>query len=256
MNVLILEDEPLSAERLERLLLSVQPSARVVAKLDTVEEGVRFLVRQAPPDLLLLDIHLADGSCFELFRQTTVTMPVIFTTAYDQYAIRAFKVNSVDYLLKPIDADELQSALVKFETWQQNYQQTIDEQLVSRLTEAVRGESSGYKTRFLVKFGDQLSYRTTDEISYFRADDKVVYLITTDARRFIVDYTLDDLADRLDPRQFFRLNRSMIAALSGIRRVRAGLGGRLEITIAPPPDEATFVSRDRASDFRRWLDGA
>jgi DNA-binding LytR/AlgR family response regulator len=253
MNVLILEDEPLSAERMTGLLRAADPSARVVATLDSVEEAVRHLSRQPAPDLLLADVHLADGSCFELFRRVLVTAPVIFTTAYDQYAIQAFKVNSIDYLLKPIDAAEWTLALSKFRD--RTRQPPLDERLLHRLTEAVRCEPSPYKTRFLVRFGDQLSYRTTDEIAWFRAEDKTNYLHTTDGRRFIIDYTLEELENRLDPRGFFRLNRQFLAALSSIRRVRAGLSGRLELTLAPAPDKAVFVSRERAGEFKKWLDG-
>ncbi len=252
MNVLILEDEPLSAERLQSLLLATEPAARIVATLDSVAEAVRHLSRDSTPDLLLADIHLADGSCFDLFRRILVTAPVIFTTAYDQYAIQAFRVNSVAYLLKPIDMVDWQTAMTKFRQWQ--LRPTADETLISRLAKAVQ-EPVSYKTRFLVKFGDQLSYRTTDEIAYFRAEDKVNYLYTVDARRFIVDYTLEDLETRLDPHHFFRLNRQVIAALSSIRRVRASLGGRLELTLIPAPEGAVVVSRERAGEFKKWLDG-
>jgi two-component system, LytTR family, response regulator LytT len=253
MNVLILEDEPLSAERLHRLLLTIDGQARVVATLDSVEEAVRHLSRSSPPDLLLADVHLADGSCFDLFRQIPIRCPVIFTTAYDQYAIQAFKVNSVDYLLKPIDADDLGAALGKLRQWRSP---VMDQTLIKRLFDEWQTAAQPYKTRFLVKFGDQLSYRTVEDIAYFQADDKVVYLLTHDARRFIVDFTLEELDARLDPRQFFRLNRRTISALPAVRRVRSVLGGRLELTLAPATDELVFVSRDRAADFKKWLDGA
>lgn len=255
-RVLILEDEILSAERLRRLLSEISPAVQVLASLDSLSEARRWLdATTPPPDLLFLDVQLSDGRCFELFRDRHLPTPVIFTTAYNQYAIEAFRVNSVDYLLKPIEPDELHRAMQKFQALHQT-PRPLSEALVEQLSEAVRPHPTAYKSRFLVKYGDQLSFRTVQDVAFFQADGKVVHLLTTDGRRYVVDYTLEELESLLDPADFFRVNRTFLTRLQAIRKVRAVLGSRLELTLLPSSGEGVFVSRERVSEFKSWLDGA
>ena len=252
MHVLILEDEKLSAERLRDLCLDLEPDATILATLASVEQAVRWLTDNPAPDLMLVDIHLADGSCFELFRRMPVQAPLIFTTAYDRHAIEAFKHNSLDYLLKPIDRNELQRAFAKFNDWQSR-QTSAKELDIETLTQTIRRFNQSYKQRFLVRFGDNLLYKTTTEIAYFFADDKTVFLVAADGKRFIVDYRLDQLDELLDPMCFYRINRKFIIRIDAIQRIRSVMGSRLQLFLKPAPDADVYVSKERVAEFKAWL---
>ncbi len=252
MHVLILEDEKLSAERLRDLCLDLEPDTTILATLASVEQAVRWLADNPAPDLMLVDIHLADGSCFELFRRVPVQAPLIFTTAYDRHAIEAFKHNSLDYLLKPIDRDELQRAFAKFNDWRER-QTSAKEFDIEALTQTIRRFNQSYKQRFLVRFGDNLLYKTTAEIAYFFADDKTVYLVAADGKRFVVDYRLDQLDDLLDPMCFYRISRKFIIRIDAIQRIRSVMGSRLQLFLKPIPDADVYVSKERVTEFKAWL---
>ncbi|MCY7359084.1 MAG: LytTR family DNA-binding domain-containing protein [Rudanella sp.] len=252
MNVLILEDEQPSAQRLRELCLELEPGASVVATLDSVAAAQAWLKTHLEPDLILVDIHLADGSGFEVFRQVSVSSSLIFTTAYDQYAIEAFKLNSLDYLLKPIDRAELKRAFQKYHHWQTRRSETPSR--AESFVMPPRPVGQPYKQRFLVRFGDHLQYKSVDEIAYFYAEDKVVYLVTEDGKRFIVDYRLEQLEEVLEPVHFFRINRKFVARIGAIQRIKSLLNGRLQIFLKPVPGEDLFVSRERATELKAWLD--
>lgn len=259
LRVLLIEDEPLAARRLTALLREVAPEATVVGQTESVRETVRWLdenraANRPSPDLLLLDIQLADGLSFELFQKTHVETPVIFTTAYDEYALRAFKVNSVDYLLKPIEKEELAAALDKFRRTQgQATAPNVTEQL-NKMLEAYGVKPVQHRSRFLLKQGGRFDVVETADVVYLYAEDKVVFLVTSPTRKHIVDETLDDLERQLDARQFFRINRKFLARLEAIERIEPHFNGKLRLWLKHRPDgEEIFVSRERAEAFKAWL---
>jgi two-component system, LytTR family, response regulator LytT len=254
MNVLIVEDERLAAERLATMLVQHDPNYQVGATTDSVEDTVRWLQQHPAPDLVLMDIHLADGLCFNVFRQVPVTSPVIFTTAYDQYAIQAFQVHSIAYLLKPIGQAGLAQALDKLRSLQHQFATWPAAQL-QLLAEAVLKQPKNYKTRFLVKFGDHIQYKNLSDVAYFYADGKTVYLVGTDGKKFVIDYILENLEELLDPAYFYRLNRKLIAHIGAVREVRVVGNGRYRVHLRPVPEDEVYVSRERLAGFRAWLDG-
>ncbi|MCU0450354.1 MAG: LytTR family DNA-binding domain-containing protein [Bernardetiaceae bacterium] len=253
MRTLIVEDEPLAAERLNLMLNRYDPGQEVLATTDSVEDTVRWLLQNEAPDLLLMDIHLADGLCFNIFKHVEVACPVIFTTSYDRYAIQAFQVHSIDYLLKPINYQGLAHALEKWQNLRKHYP-TLQAQQIGELSSAVLQKPKTYKTRLLIKFGDHLHYKNLSDTAYFYADGKTVYLVGHDARRFVVEYTLEELEEMLDPTQFFRLNRKIIAQIEGIKDVRILPNSRYRVLLKPPTDDELFVSRDRWASFKEWLE--
>jgi DNA-binding LytR/AlgR family response regulator len=250
MKALIVEDEPLSAVHLKTLLNKVAPEIEVINMLDSVKSTVHFLKEKPVIDLLFLDIHLADGLSFEIFQQTEVLQPVIFTTAYDEYAIKAFKVNSVDYLLKPIGLSDLKTAINKFNTQHAsiNNANNIKAQMAFEMM------SKAQKTRFIVKMGENLSSIKTEEIAYFIAEDGIVILVTKEGKRFPIDYTMDALEAVLNKEQFFRINRKMILNIEQIIQVQTYFNGRLKIKLKLVLNDDCIVSRERVADFKKWLD--
>jgi two-component system, LytTR family, response regulator LytT len=253
MKILIIEDEPLAAERIELLVQKYDADLEIVAKIDSVEETLLWLEENHTPDLMLVDVQLSDGLSFEIFKKTNVRCPVIFTTAYDQYAIQAFKVNSIDYLLKPVTFADLSSALDKFKILK-NAQNPLQNLAIQDLINSVKNLNKTYKTRFLVKFGEHIQFKVLEEIAYFYADDKIVYLTSAENRRFIVDYTLEELEELLDPKIFYRLNRKFIVKLDAVKNIKTALNSRLQIFLKPHIETDIFVSREKAQDFKAWID--
>lgn len=255
MTVLLVEDEPLAARRLEGLLREVAPEAVVVGQTESVRQTVQWLQSHPMPDLMLLDIQLADGLSFEIFQHVSVESPVIFTTAYDEYALRAFKVNSVDYLLKPIEKEELAAALEKFQKMHSTaFHPQYAAQQLGKVLEAYGVKPVSYRSRFLIKQGGRFDVVEAGEIAYLFAEDKVVFLVTNQGRKLILDETLDELERQLDPRQFFRLNRKYLGQLSAIERIEPHFNGKLRIWLKHrAAEEEIFVSRERADAFKAWL---
>lgn len=250
MKILILEDEPLAAKRLESLIKSVDSTTEIVAKLESVRSAVKWFNEHPQPDLILMDIQLADGLSFELFQQVDIVAPIIFTTAYDEYAIRAFKVNSVDYLLKPIEQDELKAAVDKFKT---QHQHNVQDQ-IGKVLETLLGQKTEWKTRFLLKAGARFDVVEVAEVAYLYAEDKLVFLVTKDQKKYFVDDTLDELEQKLNPNCFFRLNRKYVSQLSTIERIEPHFNGRLKIKLRHRDDDDIYVSREKAEAFKKWLD--
>ncbi|WP_266365178.1 LytR/AlgR family response regulator transcription factor [Tellurirhabdus rosea] len=251
MKIVIVEDEPLAVKRLEALLKEIEPAAEIVGRVETVRSFVRWWSQNPPPDLLLLDIQLADGLSFEIFQQVDVRTPVIFTTAYDEYALKAFKVNSVDYLLKPIDEDELRKAIAKYREVRQVAASSGD---LAKVLEAYGVRPVSYKNRFMLRQGGRFEVVDTADVVYLYAEDKVVFLVTSQNRKYIVDETLDELEAKLDPRQFFRLNRKFLSHLSAIERIEPHFNGRFRLWLRHrPAEEEIYISRERADGFREWL---
>jgi two-component system LytT family response regulator len=271
LTVLILEDEYPAAERLQRLLAQAAPGAQVLAVLDTVAGALAWLDANSAPDLILSDIQLADGLSLDVFAQTLVRSPVIFTTAYDQYALQAFRANGIDYLLKPLKLSELQSALLKLKG--RNYAPTSELEVaqnsthnsqlfthhsqLERLLDALPRPQRPHKTRFLVRQGETLLPLPTAEVAWFQSRHETVTLATYDGRRFVVEYTLEQLESLLDPTLFFRLNRQVLAQLPAVRRLVPHFGGKLLVELSPTPagGEEVLVSKEKASAVKSWLEG-
>jgi two-component system, LytTR family, response regulator len=248
MQILLIEDELPAARQLTRLLHACDPGLRVMDTLDSVESAVNWLRTFPAPDLIFMDIQIADGLSFDIFNQTTVTAPVIFTTAFDQYALQAFKVSAVDYLLKPIDPAELEQALLKVK--QRQTAIPVDLAALARFF-----QPQSYKDRFLVKAGQQMNLLRSADIAYFRSDAGLTQAFSNDHKKHFIDHTLDELERLLDPREFFRVSRSLTVRIDAIVRVSPHFNGRLKLELRPAPPEDAFVSRDRAGAFKVWLGG-
>ncbi len=253
MKVLILEDEALSAKRASQLLIQCDPTIEVLEILDSVEDAIVWLNQNSEPDLMILDIHLSDGLCFSIFDKVKVSCPVIFTTAYDQYALQAFKLNSIDYLLKPLDKADLNRALTKYQNFSQD-RKNISSLDIEELRLTIQSLTKKYKTRFLVKFGDTIQFKYIEEVSYFYADDKVVFMVTNEGKKYLMDNNLEILEEMLDPNLFFRINRKVIARIEAIQKVKTLLSSRLQVFLKPPFNHDVFVSKYKSQDFKTWLD--
>jgi len=250
MNVVIIEDEKLSAEHLYLLLQKIDPKIEVKHYFDSVKTTVKAIQEGLQADLIFLDIHLADGNSFEIFTKIQTEIPIIFTTAYDNYAVQAFKQNSIDYLLKPIALAELKFAIEKFK----KQQQTTNKQLIENITLAYQQLNKSFKNRFLVKIGQSIDTISTEEIHHFETEESLSFLVTNKGSRYAIDYTLDQLEKLLQPNDFFRINRKIILHIKAIEKVSSYFNGRLSITSEKLEGEARLVSRDRVGDFKAWLD--
>ncbi|MBX7108037.1 MAG: LytTR family DNA-binding domain-containing protein [Chitinophagales bacterium] len=254
MNIIIVEDEPLAARRLKKLVLELEKDAHVAAQLDSVKRTVLWLSENEAPDLILMDIQLSDGLCFDIFSAISIQIPVIFTTAYDEFALKAFKVNSVDYLLKPIDKNELQNALQKFRAQNYKGKTVLSGDQLNNVISLLARQQQNYKTRFLIKLGDRLEPVSVNDILYFTAEQKITLLLTAQGKKHIIEPSLDDLESQLDPAQFFRLNRQYIASLQAIGNIFTHLNGKLKVQLKGMQQDDIYVSRERAPAFRAWLD--
>jgi DNA-binding LytR/AlgR family response regulator len=255
MKLLLIEDEYPAAERLQRLLRQAAPAAEVLGVVRSVAAGRRWFSENPAPDLILSDIQLADGLSFEIFDQAGLTSPIIFTTSYDEYAIKAFRVRSVDYLLKPIKLTDLQAALAKYHDLRAAFSPIAGSQRLEQLLDSLPLTNRTYKTRFLVASGEQLLPVEVDQIAYFQTRHELVYLVARDGRRFVLDYTLEQLERLLDPQQFFRANRQLLTHLSAVRRLHPYFNGKLKLDLHPESSEEVLISRDKASPFKAWIEG-
>lgn len=246
MNYIIIEDEQLAARRLREMIESFRPEYKFIAKFDSIE-STTISLPALKFDLLFMDIQLADGNSFDIFDQISIATPIIFTTAYDEYALKAFKHNSIDYLLKPIDPKELQSAIVKFE-------QGLKSSDSQNLDQLVRSLNPNGKERFVVKVGDHLKAIETKDVQLVYSQDKATYLFNADGKRFLVDYSLDRIEELLNKEDFFRISRKFIVNLHYIKDMISFTNSRLEIVMEHFGDEQIIVARERVSDFKRWLD--
>lgn len=249
MNILIIEDEKPAAERLKTLAAPLLPNAYFHGHLDSISNAVKWLNQNPAPELIFCDIQLADGHSFEIFEQISVSAPIIFTTAFDQYAIKAFKLNSVDYLLKPIDPKELETAITKFKN--QNVSKDID---LLQLKGLLKAEKQ-YKERFMVKVGEKIHSVLTADASFFFSAEKATFLQSYEGRRYIIDYTLEQLESMLDPKRFFRLNRKYMASFESIEGIYSYSNSRLKVKLKACDDNDILISREKVADFKEWLDG-
>lgn len=249
IKYLIVEDERFAYDEMKRMITQLRPNYELAGRTKTVKETVLFL-RKNTVQLILLDINLADGSCFNIFKQISISTPVIFTTAYDEHAIQAFKVNSIDYLLKPVEEADLLMALNKYE---QLYIPQKHEFDYAKLEEVLMKNHK--KNRFMVQIGDTYYHINTSDIAFFYSEDKVVFLHTFSNKRYIIDYTLTQIEEQLDEKMFFRVFRNCIANINSVKKITKYFNGRLKLILHPDCPHDIVVSRERVSDFLKWIDG-
>jgi DNA-binding LytR/AlgR family response regulator len=253
MKVIIIEDEKLSADYLTSMLKRIDPGIEVLMYLDSVKKSIEEFQKDIEADLLFVDIHLADGLSFDIFTKIKVDIPIIFTTAFDDYAIKAFKLNSIDYLLKPIGIDDLKFALEKFKNTQEKQNQIVSK--IEDIAGVYKNLTKSHKNRFMVKIGESIISVPTEEIIHFVSEDGIVLLVNNVNKRYAIDYTLDQLEKMIDPKNFFRINRKVIISIHSIQKVSSYFNSRLKINSTQLDDEACIISRDRVNDFKKWLDG-
>ncbi|GAB4229553.1 MAG: LytTR family DNA-binding domain-containing protein [Ekhidna sp.] len=251
MKVLIVEDEAPAFRRLEKILLEINPAVEILEVFDSVEDTVKWMKNHRAPDLVFLDIQISDGVSFQIFEQVEVKCPVIFTTAFDEYMLKAFKVNSVDYLLKPIKKEELKAALDKFENMRLAFA-TSDVNISEVLSKISLGGDT-YKGRFLVKQGDKMLAIKTPDIVCFQSKHGVVHIHTKHDKAYLSDFTLDELNEQLDPQEFCRANRQFIVNIDFILTVHKYFKGKLLVEMEHFNDEQITVSSEKASAFKQWM---
>ena len=249
MQAIIVEDEKHARENLQNLLLEIVPDIQIQAQMDSVRKTVDWL-QNNKTDLIFLDIHLADDLSFKIFEEVKVDTPIVFTTAYDQYALKAFKVNSIDYLLKPIDKEELENTIAKFKSLARPGNNIDFEKLQKALNEK---NQPNFQQRFLVQRRDKIMSVKAENVSYFEGEDRYVYLVKNDGTRYIIDYKLSDLEELLDPTTFFRLNRSFIAHFDAIDKIITMSKSRVKIHLQPAAQRDIVVSSANARSFKMWL---
>ncbi len=258
MKILIIEDEELAVKKLRKTLAAVDEEAIVAGTADSIKAAVEWLQENPKPDLILMDIELADGQSFEIFNLVEVKSPVVFTTSYDEYALKAFKVNSIDYLLKPVQQEELAAALSKYKKLKNIYagkENTTGgfnmDSLVKELQQKLQPKE--YRKRFLVKQGQKLVSVDVEEIAYFFSDGRLNFFRTSDNRKFVVDYTMDDLEEMLDPESYFRISRSFYVSIASVDKIDDYFGNRLILGLKPAVDKEALVSREKVTDFKKWM---
>lgn len=250
MNAIIIEDESLTARRLEGMLQKYDPGIKVLSVLPSVQEAVAWLGAHPEPNLVFMDIHLEDDLAFKIFELVRLTTPVIFTTAYDEYMIQAFKVNSVDYLLKPINYDELVQALEKFKSLKKLYAQPNLDALLQFIGQK---NEPAYKERFMITVGTKLRSIETRDISYFYSEEKITFMVTRDGQHLPIDFSLDKLTSLLDPKIFFRISRQYLVGFPAIQAAHTYLKGKLKLDLLPRPKVEALVSTDRVTEFKEWM---
>ncbi len=253
MDILIIEDEILASERLQILIKNYDPTINIVGSLESVEEAIQWLSTKKHPDLLLVDIQLADGHSFDIFKKVPTSKPIIFTTAYDQYALEAFQLLSIDYVLKPVTAEALSNAFNKYKSLTQNNntQNNFDEVLAY----VKENLTSKFKNRFLAKVGQRVYFIPVHEVAYFVADDKIVHLVTRDGKRYIKNATIEKLEKIVDPKLFFRANRKIILHIDAIEQIKPYDNNRLLVVLKNiNPAEEIIISREKTPDFKAWAD--
>jgi two-component system, LytTR family, response regulator LytT len=252
IRILMLEDEEPAAKRLQKLIKETEPDAEILAVLDSISKAKNWLQQNPSPDLMLVDIHLADGISLELFRQTEVQCPLIFTTAYDEYALQAFKLNSIDYLLKPVKKEELHNAVEKFKRQKAKEHPPVD---VNKLLESMQPPAQQFRDRFVIRYGEHIKTIETKDASYFYTESRANFLVTAEGKRYVIDFNLDQLERMLNPRHFFRINRQFIVSLQAIDEMTAWTKARVLIKLKPANKQETIVSTERSPEFKKWLAG-
>jgi DNA-binding LytR/AlgR family response regulator len=249
MKILLIEDEDPATKRLQKMLKEIEPGAEVSDNIVSIASAVKWFNENALPDLIISDIQLSDGLSFEIFKAVEILCPVIFTTAYDQYAIEAFQVNSIDYLLKPVKKEELQNAITKYK----KIKPAIPLIDINQLLKTFSNAAAEYKKRFVVRYGEHIKTVNIDEVAFFNTEDKINFLTTKEGRRFAIDFNLDTIETMLDPKVFFRINRQYIICIQSIAEMFTYSKSRVLIKLNPPAKHETVVSTERSADFKLWL---
>lgn len=252
MKAIIIEDEDFAAIRLENMIRECDSSVQVVTRLQSVKESVAWLRANPHPDLIFLDIHLEDDLCFSIFDQVNVRSQIVFTTAFDEYAIKAFKHKSIDYLLKPVNLDELKQAISKFNDWNSERIVTINPEELRNL---IVQQKAQYRERFSVMVGEKLKAISVDDIAYFFSTSGITFVVLNSRNQYSIDLSLDALKDQLNPADFFRVNRQYLIKLKSIANVHVFPKSRLKIDLNPTAADEIFVSQEKVPEFKRWLDG-
>lgn len=250
MQILIVEDEEQALKRLKKIIAEVMPDAVLAGATSSVEETVQWFQKNTMPDLVFMDIQLADGNSFQLFNMVKVNCPVIFTTAYENYALEAFKVNSVDYLLKPIDKADVERAIDKLKLLQQSRSFVAD---YAEILRTIQPPAKKFKDRFIIKIGDTIKSIPIGDVAYFYTENKSNFVCTNDGKRYPIDFNLDQTEQMLNPKNFFRINRQFIIGHHAIEEMKAHTRSRIIVKLSPPSRLDTIVALDRAQDFRTWL---
>lgn len=252
MKAIIIEDEQLAARRLESLIKSYDNKIEVLAKLESVEESVEWLKNNIHPDIIFLDIHLEDGLSFAIFDKVKVNVPIIFTTAFDEYAIKAFKLKSIDYLLKPIVQDDLNKAIDKYKEWSGTNKHNVD---LTELYKLMQSGNKQYRERFSVSVGEKIKAIEVKDIAYFFSTSGITFVVMNSKNQYSIDLSLDKLLNELNPKDFIRINRQFLISHRSIANVFVYPKSRLKIELSPAAQDDVFVSLDRVTDFKKWLDG-
>lgn len=254
MHVLIIEDELRAAERLEKLIQQIDPEIRVLAKLESVEESIQWFRTNEQPELIFLDIHLSDGLSFNIFTEVELSCPVIFTTAYDEYALRAFDLNSIDYLLKPIDKTKLEKSIAKYNKWIKTEIKSGLNSDLKILLNSIKTHSGVFRSRFLISKNDAFVIIQAVDIAYFYSEDKLTFIKTKENKRYILDESLDGVMESLDPKHFFRINRQLIISVHSIKSIESYFNYKLKLEVDPPaPHLNTVISRSKTLEFKEWV---
>jgi two-component system response regulator LytT len=251
-RVMIIEDEPLASAQLKKMIGELEPDWTVVAATASISSSVAWLKENPMPELIFSDIRLLDGLSFEIFQQVSLSTPVIFTTAYDEYAIKAFEVNSLDYLLKPLQKDKLALALNKFKERTLSTASPIMD--MQKMLALLKGQVQEYKSRFMVKLGQKIIALSADKIAYFFSENKLTYIVTKEAKKYPMDQTLEELIDLLDPKIFFRINRQYIITFDSIAEMHPYFKGRIKLELQPKTDDEVVISSERTPEFKKWID--
>lgn len=255
LTVLIIEDEKPAQRILQQMLADMEQDIEVVGCLDSIQASLRWFAANTHPDLVLMDIQLSDGISFSILEQTTIDSMIIFTTAYDEYAIQAFKVNSLDYLLKPIEPEELAAAFAKFSHYSQTFLKKRNEAVEPReLLAMLQNAETRYRKRFLIQVNQDFHQIPVEEIAFFHSMQKITFAVTFDQKSYGLKFSLERLVEQLDPDQFFKVNRQFIINLNAIKNIQTYFQGKLVIKAEPAHDEAIIVGKDKAASFKRWLD--
>ncbi|GGF06448.1 two component transcriptional regulator, LytTR family [Chishuiella changwenlii] len=250
MKIIIIEDEKPAARLLKRRVDKL--GFEVTEMLHSVEESVAWLQENSAPDLIFLDIQLSDGLSFEIFNQVEISSAIIFTTAYDEYVLKAFKLNSIDYLLKPVDEEELKFALEKFEKQFQSSQTSIDIDSIKKLFST--SKTQDFKERYSIKIGNSIKIIETENIECFFSENKASFIHTKENKNYLVDYSLEKIEEQLDPKKFFRINRSQIIRIDSIKEITVYSNSRLKIILQTYNESELIVSREKVTDFKKWLE--
>lgn len=255
MKILIIEDELPAQRMMEDMLKAMDQSIEVLACLKSVAESVKWFNSHPHPEIVLLDIQLSDGISFDILKQVKVKSMIIFTTAYDEYAIQAFRVNSLDYLLKPIEKSDLEGAFKKYESYSKRFLRNRNEQIdYSEILEAMQQTKQEYRKRFLIQSNESFYHLPVKEIAYFYSMEKITFAVTMERREYPIDFSLESLKEQLNPDDFFKVNRNFIVGMGSIKKVNSYFSGKLTLELQPAHRERIIIGKDKAAAFKRWLD--